>query len=826
MMPKILLLIMLLLIPVAAHATVQEIWVDSTWQGTQTGYVSSEPWCALDWVLINYFISDGNVDLMIHFSAVNKTSDGNAAYTGNSGGGCSGGASAGHIDMSAKCITRSGTGTPCTHSIYFDGSTLRNTTTYPTAPNWVANTTNYRAYVLDVHGQNSSHLLLSNYTFDGFYFTGYDKLFTVCGNNVTLKNSYLTYPADAAGDAGPAVLIAPSSDGFHEGSADWCPQMDNVIISNNVILDAASEAVYVGGGGCRTADSNAYYNGSGATITVVNNSSGSYVGRVTITAAGTGYVVNQILYVPGFALGGASNNANDLYLTITSINGSGGVTGATPSGSAAANSTTYTSPTLYTNCNGFPSHTNIEVSHNQISFPNGYRGKGENDGIDLKAGLNGVLVHDNYIHDLIYFRSIVMLGTSVVDTTPDNRFYNNWLDNSNNQDAAISVSNTWGTPKGIHIFNNVISNQGGGGIHTEACSTPFDVANNTIYNNTTHTVPGNPTTIGYGLLVACGTPKNNALLANTTTVFPGVTGANSAFDGTYTGCATACLTGLTSAAFNSVSTNDFRLPTTSSALYHAGADLSSLSITPLNSDFNSVARGSNWDIGGYQYITRPTPGNSGTITTASVTSTTLTLNWTTTGTGTDQYLVCQSLSNNITSPLQCQSAKVINDYTTNIATFAVTNLTDATSYYFNVIVKTTAGGNNAYTPVNVTTGSGCTPSKVVFTAQPADAAVGVALGTVTVAVQSSGSSTCTSSTAAITLANTGGTCTGMTLGGTASGNATAGLFTTTNLTENASGSCTITATSSGLTSAISNSFTITLAPTLSYGIGRAMRGPR
>ncbi len=118
-------------------------------------------------------------------------------------------------------------------------------------------------------------------------------------------------------------------------------------------------------------------------------------------------------------------------------------------------------------------------------------------------------------------------------------------------------------------------------------------------------------------------------------------------------------------------------------------------------------------------------------------------------------------------------------------------------------------------------GGSCTPSKVVFTAQPGNALIGAALGTVRVEVQDSGSTTCTSDTSTITIANKGGTCTGMTLGGTASGSAVAGVLTTTNLTESAAGSCTLTATDGALTSADSSAFTITAPPSPpGQGVGK------
>lgn len=117
--------------------------------------------------------------------------------------------------------------------------------------------------------------------------------------------------------------------------------------------------------------------------------------------------------------------------------------------------------------------------------------------------------------------------------------------------------------------------------------------------------------------------------------------------------------------------------------------------------------------------------------------------------------------------------------------------------------------------------SGCTASKVLFISQPGNAVLGATLGTVSVGIYDSGSNLCTGETATVAVAKTGGTCTGMTLGGTLSGAASSGVFTTTNLNVTvATGACTLTATSSGLTDAISNSFTISSAGSF----GGASRG--
>lgn len=131
---------------------------------------------------------------------------------------------------------------------------------------------------------------------------------------------------------------------------------------------------------------------------------------------------------------------------------------------------------------------------------------------------------------------------------------------------------------------------------------------------------------------------------------------------------------------------------------------------------------------------------------------------------------------------------------------------------------TTKPGYSAYTNPYPWGGSSCTPDHLAFPAQPGSVAVNVALGTVTVGVYDSGNNLCSSATNTITIANKGATCSGMTLGGTKSGAASSGVFTTTNLTEDVVGACTLSATASGLTGADSSAFTISAAGT-GGGIG-------
>ena len=76
------------------------------------------------------------------------------------------------------------------------------------------------------------------------------------------------------------------------------------------------------------------YSGSGSSATFNITKTGTTY-TVAITAAGSGFTANETLKVVGTLLGGATT-ANDATITITTVNGSGGVTGATIAGTGLA----------------------------------------------------------------------------------------------------------------------------------------------------------------------------------------------------------------------------------------------------------------------------------------------------------------------------------------------------------------------------------------------------------------------------------------------------------------------------------------------------------
>ncbi|MCL2067466.1 MAG: leucine-rich repeat protein, partial [Treponema sp.] len=112
--------------------------------------------------------------------------------------------------------------------------------------------------------------------------------------------------------------------------------------------------------------------------------------------------------------------------------------------------------------------------------------------------------------------------------------------------------------------------------------------------------------------------------------------------------------------------------------------------------------------------TPPTPGNSGTITTASVTTNSLTLNW---AKATDDitapasllYFVYQKDSAfTMSGGLPTDGTLLNPSGTADIATFNVSALSAGTTYYFIVVVEDEAGNRAAYTAKSETTNSALT----------------------------------------------------------------------------------------------------------------------
>ena len=113
--------------------------------------------------------------------------------------------------------------------------------------------------------------------------------------------------------------------------------------------------------------------------------------------------------------------------------------------------------------------------------------------------------------------------------------------------------------------------------------------------------------------------------------------------------------------------------------------------------------------------TAPTPGSSGSITTASVAELSLTLNWSAAIDDVNsaallQYYVCAGASAAaIDTVAECEAATLTMAWTANTLTKAVTGLTISTTYYFNVLVKDTTGNKNIYSGVTQATTADVNP---------------------------------------------------------------------------------------------------------------------
>ncbi len=895
----------------ATMARATDYYVDSgVTTGTHVG-TQANPACSIYniWSAINTDL-DAATNVTVYFSARNASSDTPDIYTGNSVGGCSGGGgSSGFIDMGQLSTSHAAT-------LTFNGHSKYNTS--DSSPSWTTYSGSSMAEMYSIFGQNAGGIHHSKYVIDGIRLRPLGtKAISICGDHVRVTNSDIA--AGVGATDGLGILIVPTADSAHEGSGEACPIMTDIEIDHNLLHDTWSEQIYVGGGGCRHGDPTGLDDGSGATFNVTK-AGGAYT-AVTVNAAGSGYTVGQHLNVRGNLVGGA-DDSNDVQIVIVSLSGSGVAT-ITWGGSAAAGSNSYTGQAATNNCQGFPSHSDIRIHDNEGYFT-GYIG-GENDGIDIKGGLRGMRVYGNYFHNFIYFNMIVSQGQSSADAAADNWFYNNRIDNNTPETAAIKFSNTWGTPRGDYLFNNLISNSHANymmlntdGVRVYACAAPFYFANNVLYNNSEA-----------GFIVSdCdgGTFKNNAALANGTGFFATgtPTSTNNAYDAGWTLC-TSCQSGLTSADFVNAAALNFNPAPGSTKLINTAADLTSLGISALDFDFAGTARPSGlpWDAGAYENsttpcvatkvvftsqpsdanlgaslgtvtvkienasssvctdssasvtlsrnsgstagtlssatgltfnvvagvgtktdlvvtgstgtmaidaassgltgatsnfvtisnVTAPVPGNSGIITTASIATTSLTLNWTkATDDVTPQanlvYKVYKSSSNNITSVNAMETNGTLLTTNTDINTYGVTGLTPAALTYFNVSVADGDGNKAAYAPVSATTTCGAT--KVVFTSQPSNAQLGSSLGTVTVKIENASSAVCTDSSASVTLSRNSGSTAGTLFSATGlTFNVVAGVGTKTDLVvTGTTGTMAIDAASSMLTGATSNFVTI------------------
>jgi len=135
--------------------------------------------------------------------------------------------------------------------------------------------------------------------------------------------------------------------------------------------------------------------GSGAIFTVVRTS-GAY-GSVTATTAGTGYVVGKQIVILGTALGGTSP-ANDITVTVSTIDGSGGVATLSYTGTSISGEATFTN-VGQSSTSGSGTNAKFSVTTNATAY-----------NVLISAVGTGYVLNE----------TITVLGTSLGGTTPGN----------------------------------------------------------------------------------------------------------------------------------------------------------------------------------------------------------------------------------------------------------------------------------------------------------------------------------------------------------------------------------------------------------------------
>ena len=248
-----------------------------------------------------------------------------------------------------------------------------------------------------------------------------------------------------------------------------------------------------------------------------------------------------------------------------------------------------------TNCNGKPSHSNINVLNNLLYNCGSFAPQG--DCIDMKGALTNVTIRGNDISTSgAVSRAIVTQGIQTDGTNQNNLIERNYIHHHTSIDgAAITIVNTWGTPNGVTVRNNIIDTiTGGAGIQVSGTqSAGVKLFNNTIYNAS-----------GFCMFSDTGSTvevRNNACLSNNgggaqTSLSGTITESHNAYSGSWGGTCTSCVSALTSGAFTDVVNGIFTL-TGGSVLKDKG-----ITIATFSNDFAGTFRpqGAAWDIGAYE----------------------------------------------------------------------------------------------------------------------------------------------------------------------------------------------------------------------------------
>jgi hypothetical protein len=251
-------------------------------------------------------------------------------------------------------------------------------------------------------------------------------------------------------------------------------------------------------------------------------------------------------------------------------------------------------------CMGFPAHNGVTIQGN-ILYNGGVYGA-QGDGIDVKGGLYNLKIINNTIYSLndpgaSGIRAIVHQGARYGDPDQNNLIANNYIHDAKVEDAAIALVNSWGTPRGIEVRNNIIANASKVGIKI------YNGSNLSLYNNTIYKSGS------YGISVTAGTVviQNNLLLSNNaggtqTSISGTITSTHNAFSNTWGGTCASCVSGLTSSDVVNADGGNLH-PAIGSQVLDVGITLSSFTI---DLDGTPRPQGSGWDIGAYEFSTLQT----------------------------------------------------------------------------------------------------------------------------------------------------------------------------------------------------------------------------
>jgi len=217
-------------------------YVDSQWLGTLSG-TAAQPWNSThgNFGAINTALGSGSV--IIYFTARQATVDTNSVVSETHSTSVP---DAGGVDVSQKATNDLG------FTLTLDFGSFYNSTTWPTAPNWITNPGTNRCVVNKIDAQDCgnspvakhSNVIVTNAL---IVCNSNDKCIAINGDNWEIINSEITTGLNVSN--GPAILLVPTADVNHQGSSCPAVVLSNIVIFNNKVHDTYGECIYIGGGG-------------------------------------------------------------------------------------------------------------------------------------------------------------------------------------------------------------------------------------------------------------------------------------------------------------------------------------------------------------------------------------------------------------------------------------------------------------------------------------------------------------------------------------------------------------------------------------------------